>query len=76
MSLANGEMLAVKQPRLVSGSDEGQTFAGSQDYFLAVFELTQGQWSQFNTTTPWSSVLTTDLAGMTTDDAIPVFYVV
>ena len=76
VSLANGEMLGSETTSFGFESDEGQTFAGSQDYFLAVFELTQGQWSQFNTTTPWSSVLTTDLAGMTTaDDAMPVFYV-
>ncbi len=52
--------------------DETRTTVTPNPYFMAVFELTRGQWRHLSATTPWSSVTPAALAGLTDDDHLPL----
>ena len=54
-------------------SDEAQVTASHGRFYLAVFELTQAQWTRLATSTPWTASGIASVAGSATGDAVPAY---
>lgn len=73
VSIAGGETIGSAASSFGFEADETQATVSAQVYFMAVFETTQAQWQALAGTTPWSTVLTEELSGLTAGaDGLPL----